>query len=168
MLTFMNRCVYAVFLQYYQGARGPVLEYAPGKTTESLRTAIKMREVRCMGFRVNPFVFIVSILSIWSVVIVAVANPTMFFDSASGSKRWITQSFTWLFIGAQNTCVLYGSEGPARECGRGRASEKWCFEEDALRDAVSKEWGKGSRGCVVKSACCLHVYLHRMFLSVSI
>ena len=56
-----------------------------------------------MGFRVNPVVFLVSMISVWAVVITAVAQPDKFFDSATESKRWITAKFTWLFIGAQNT-----------------------------------------------------------------
>ena len=62
-----------------------------------------LREVRFMGFRVNPVVFLVSMISVWAVVITAVAQPDKFFDSATESKRWITAKFTWLFIGAQNT-----------------------------------------------------------------
>eukprot|EP00802_Teleaulax_amphioxeia_P003302 Tamp_03305.p1 GENE.Tamp_03305~~Tamp_03305.p1 ORF type:complete len:794 (+),score=136.84 Tamp_03305:747-3128(+) len=60
-----------------------------------------------MGFRVNPVVFLVSMISVWAVVITAVAQPDKFFDSATESKRWITAKFTWLFIGAQNTWVLF-------------------------------------------------------------
>jgi len=66
-----------------------------------------MREVRWKGFRVNPVVFFGSIISVLVVVLIAVVNPEVFFDTATGSRRRVSREFTWLYVGSQNLWVLF-------------------------------------------------------------
>jgi choline-glycine betaine transporter len=70
---------------------------------------LKFRVVACFS-RFGAFTQVIVALSLattWSVVLVAVVQPDSFFDNAADAKSWITENFTWFFIGAQNAWVFF-------------------------------------------------------------
>ena len=66
-----------------------------------------MHELHFLGVRGNPVVVILSLIVTWVVVLVAILQSDLFFSNAADAKRWITSTFTWFFIGAQNTWVFF-------------------------------------------------------------
>ncbi|EKX31187.1 hypothetical protein GUITHDRAFT_91255 [Guillardia theta CCMP2712] len=68
---------------------------------------LHMNDFQVSGFRGNPVVIGLSLLGTLILVIIAVAKKDEFFSHTVITKRWITNNFTWLFIGAQNIWVLF-------------------------------------------------------------
>ena len=55
----------------------------------------------------NPVVTIISALIIWAFVIWCVLDTERASDGMKDAKRWITDKFTWLYIGTQDVWFIF-------------------------------------------------------------
>ena len=61
----------------------------------------------CLSIDLNPVVSIISGLVIWAFVIWCVVDTDRASDGMKDAKRWITDKFTWLYIGTQDVWFVF-------------------------------------------------------------
>ena len=57
--------------------------------------------------KLNPVVTLLSALLIWALIIWCMVQPSEANRLFSASTAWITQTWTWLYIGKLNGCIQY-------------------------------------------------------------
>ena len=61
----------------------------------------------CISLDFNPVVTIISGIIIWAFVIWCVLDTDRASDGMRDAKRWITDKFTWLYIGTQDVWFIF-------------------------------------------------------------
>ena len=61
----------------------------------------------CLSIDLNPVVSIISALIIWAFVVWCVIDTDRASDGMKDAKRWITEKFTWLYIGTQDIWFVF-------------------------------------------------------------
>eukprot|EP00408_Alexandrium_pacificum_P012066 CAMPEP_0171232852 /NCGR_PEP_ID=MMETSP0790-20130122/40620_1 /TAXON_ID=2925 /ORGANISM="Alexandrium catenella, Strain OF101" /LENGTH=827 /DNA_ID=CAMNT_0011699097 /DNA_START=136 /DNA_END=2621 /DNA_ORIENTATION=+ len=61
----------------------------------------------CRGFHCNPIVSVVSGLALWGFVTWCLVDPEGSKESLSEGKSWVTECFTWLYIGSQDIWLFW-------------------------------------------------------------
>ena len=57
--------------------------------------------------RLNPVVTLISALVIWGFVVCCVLKPEFAKEQMAEWKSWITQTFTWMYIGTQDAWAVF-------------------------------------------------------------
>lgn len=61
----------------------------------------------CLRLRFNPVVTILSAIIIWGFVIWCMAKPAEALAELTTWKFWVTQKWTWLYIGTQDVWAVF-------------------------------------------------------------
>jgi len=59
------------------------------------------------GFRINPVATITTTVILWTSVLLFILAPTHAKNSLESAQNWITDVFTWFYIGTQNVWILF-------------------------------------------------------------